>query len=430
MRRLFYIFALALGALTACNQENQVQLEPLALTMDNIKWLTKVTDVPNENCALNEINADGQGYRPSGISGSDGGLTYDINLTRNTGITTAESVGAGWKTVKGLLGTPQRDATLLIVDDFHGVYRPKPALFTRPFQPGLNGATIASLQDGGNLSHGALVLQHAKDVIFGTGLYPDPPIPSLWGNITVYRNLQLTRKLTVKALDPGFEATSNIAGSIKSSVIAQKLLSELHRAGPSFVVNLSFVLIPCAAYADFHSWDQTTPTVDEPFEEYLKALALHNNVPYDDLITVIVEAVNEPNNDPTQPDDPLFTLIQDYADVGVFVAASGNYGFAKTGMYPAMWKGVVNVTGSAALDTNIRNKRFNTGKIMDIAASFRLAASRFTNNHNRKDVYYLGTSFSSPTVSAYSVIKSKLATSESNIVDVPLQKAVITLCKP
>ncbi len=447
MKRLIYTIILLTGFLASCNQGMgpAPTLESLALTFNDIRWLT--TDNPQatfkrvlgQNCMANALNAPGQGWR---IAGSDGGLTYNSRLASALGITTANNVG---QTVRGLTAVPQRNMTLLIVDDFrsggvpsNGVYAPAPELF---IQTSITGATLGQLQTNHKLSHGALVLQHTLDTVRGTGLYPFSTSPSL--GITVFRTTNIigrtTRFLTVRAVDTGLASTSIIANSVKSSAIATKLVPRLDASSGTVVVNMSFALLPCEAYADFLQWDKDTPN-EQRFEEYIGALAVKNDVDQEELIEVLVEATNDTS-------DPLNLLIQKNWFKNVFVAASGNYGFNKTATYPAKWTGVINTTGSVANNTSIRNSNFNQGEIMDIAGSLQFTASNFTPILGAKNVYYKGTSFSTPTVSVYSaldlasqrrctqvstttpiIILPRLAMNSLNLVDSPLANAISQLC--
>jgi hypothetical protein len=453
VKRLLYIFVLTTGFLAACSQVTQgPQLEALGITdISQIEWLAISEDAAKRlglsNCAVNEYNIPGQGFR---AFGTDGGMTYDLSLTTDTGVTTATARGKGWTNMPGMLAPIQRDAVMLVVDDFRGdaqgnnaVYRPLTELFT---QSKLDVATLQTLQANNKLSHGSLVFQHAKDVIWGSGRYlsrftPSPDTTIFYTDTIPSR---LSKKLTVKAINTKFASTGEIAGSITSQAIVN-ILSPLFAstAGvipPMTVINLSFALLPCEVYADFTAVDKLDPD-DLTFQTYLEKLANFNNDTFDNIANVIVEATNDPN-------DPLYKLIKSASGATryIFVAASGNYGFAKTAMYPAKWPGVVDVTGSAVSDTSKRHERFNIGEVMDVAASFRLKASRFTSNLSAKDVFYLGTSFSAPTVSAYSAIdvasqqrcistdplayRSKLSINSANLVDVPLRNAVSTLCVP
>jgi Subtilase family len=455
MKRFLYILVLATGFLAACTQvTKQPDLQTVAINnIDQIQWLTISPDIKKRwapfNCAANEFNIPGQGYKSSGVGGADGGMTYDVSLTTDTSVTTASARGKGWQTMTSMLAPVQQDAMMLVIDDFrgdtqgnNGVYKPSPELF---LQSELDVATLKLLQSQNKLSHGALVFQHAKDVIWGSGLYLSRAAPT--PDTTVYYKNSvpspISKKLTLKAINTQFASTGAIAGSITSKKISDILSPILvDTAGvvpPMTVINLSFALLPCEAYADFIATDKLA-SEDLTFQDYLTKLADFNNVTFDEIATTIVEATNDPN-------DPLFKLIQSASSGArkhIFVAASGNYGFRTTAMYPAKWKGVIDVTGSAANKTSLRHERFNTGEIMDVAASFLLRASRFTNNLNAKNVYYLGTSFSTPTVSVYSAldvasqkrcissdplaIRSKLAINSSDLIEAPLRDAVAILC--
>jgi hypothetical protein len=454
------------SVLTACTQRQapQFELESQALTYDTIKWLTfdgnadaseikRLRDLGN--CVANGLNVTGQPPRSGGVAGTqDGGLTYDeFGLPKETGITTASDVGKKWLSVPGLLGTPQRNITLLIVDDFHGVYGLKPELFTKTT---LDGETLANLQDLDKVSHGALVLQHTKDVIGGTGFYKYSSTTRL-GDKTIYRTQQsslsrLNKTLTVKTLDPGFSDTGLIAGSITSAVVAQKLNAALlDSPGGPFVVNMSFAFLPCLAYKDYTKWDAKTSDIDETFVEYVETLASAElpRVSVDELANLLVAATDT-------SDDPLKKLL--FTDKAilkhVFVAAAGNYGF-KTPMFPAQWPWVMDVTGSTAKAPTLRSTLlFNQGGIMDTGASFKLEAKRFVLNPNLypplKNVYYIGTSFSTPTLSVFSALDlagkkrctqvsynsfgdviltiPRLGINALNLVDSPLVDAVSKLC--
>jgi hypothetical protein len=454
VKRLLYTFILVTGLLAACTQvDKQPEIQTLAIThIDQIKWLTIIPATRSKwsyfNCAANEFNIPGQGFKHGGVGGADGGMTYDVSLTTDTGVTTANARGKGWNFMPGMLAPPvQPDVTLLIVDDFRGdalgnnaVYKPLPDLF---LQEDLNIATLKSLQANNKLSHGSIVNDHAINVIKGTGLYPYRSNPS--PDVTDFRTTLVpgrgTRYLTVKAVNPGFDSTGDIAGSITSETIAEKLSPLLPPTSgiPPIVVNMSFALLPCEAYADYIAYDNETPG-DLTFQDYVEKLAVKNKDTFDNLALVIVKATDDPS-------DPLYQLIQNTAKYHIFVASSGNYGFNKTAMNPAKRPGVVSVTGSAANNTLARHSRFNKGEIMDVGASFLLRASRFTRDADAKDVFYLGTSFAAPIGAAYLAldtgsqqrcivpnpvpfpfIRSKLAINSANLVNTPLQKAVTILC--
>ncbi len=472
----FTLYALILTSLLASCAQYEApasQLEPqVPIPLYNsIRWLTfnKNTDSvvirrldALGNCVVNGLNVTGQPGN-GGIAGKqDGGLTYGLALPTETGRTTATRVGQNWRNVPGLIAQPNTNVILLIVDDFrsfgnpsNGVYAPSPELFTKTE---LNGVTLTNLQNAGKLSHGGLVLQHAKDVIEGSGLYPTKTTISsgLNAGTTVYTSPPslLRKTLILKPVDTGLQTTTIIASGIQtnltlttSAMVDQKIrlaLPQSTAGAGQVIINLSFAFFPCLAYTDYTRWDAKTSGVDETFVEYMEKLASVQTLVSLDTVNELASVIIGATNNTT---DPLYTLIQARKFTNVFVAASGNYGF-NTSMYPAGWPGVVNVTGSVVKNPAIRStKLFNKGEIMDIGASFFLEAKRFVPNPSLypplKNVYYIGTSFSTPTVSVFSAldaagikrcintsgIKSDLAANTSGLVDSPLVKAVNTLCQ-
>lgn len=393
-----------------------------AIVLSNLRGLTMpqlyVPD-PNDwvNCAVNEFSMPGQGYW---VSDAVGGLSY----APVTSSVSAGKVGAGLQSGFFTGATLNRSMVILIADDFkNGVFNVGNALFT---QTTLDQPTIQNLQQTGALSHGALVARHARDVLLGTGRYS---FVSYNSGEWVYKEASTNSRFTVKAIDTGLTTSAVIADKIKA------YLQFLALKNQTAVVNLSFALMPCGVKTDFEQWDAQNSGV-QTFEGYMQALAALNSVNYDALVGTIVESTNLPN-------DPLLGLINNTAYGAarhVYVAASGNFSL-KYSMYPANWKNVVNVTGSTASsgpDGRVRNdKLFNQGEIMHTAASLVLNPPPLL--LNGKKVYYLGTSFSAPTVSVFSALDlagwlkcgggnsvSKLATNSLGLVDRHLEDWVVS----
>ena len=422
------VFSLALVALlfAGCSQvdpantEGRVQAQ--AMVLSDLRGLTIpqlfVSD-PSDwvNCAINEFSMPGQGYW---VSGSVGGLSYQPATTS----TTAPKVGAGLQGRFFTGATLNRSMVILIADDFkNGVYEVGNALFT---QTTLSQPAIQNLQQIGALSHGALVARHARDVLLGTGRYS---LVSYSSGEWRFKEASTNSRLTVKAIDTGLSNSAVIADKIKA------YLQFLALKNQTAVVNLSFALMPCAVKTDFEQWDAQNIGV-QTFEGYMQALATLNSVNYEELVAAIVESTNLPN-------DPLLGLINDPAYGAtrhVYVAASGNFSL-KYSMYPANWKNVVNVSGSTASsgpEGRVRNEKFfNQGEIMHTAASLVLSPPPLL--LGGKQVYYLGTSFSTPTVSVFSALDlagwlkcgggsgvSKLAINTLDLVDRHLEDWVVS----
>lgn len=426
MQKLVWSLALITLLTAGCGQigpsDTEGKVQAQAMVLSDLHGLTiPQLFVPDPsdwvNCAINEFSLPGQGYW---VSGSVGGLSYQP-------VTTATSAGKVGSSLQGSFftgATLNRSMVILIADDFkNGVYELGNALFT---QTTLDQLAIQNLQQIGALSHGALVARHARDVLLGTGRYS---FISYSSGEWRYKETSTNSRLTVKAIDTGLSNSAVIADKIKT------YLQFLALKNQTAVVNLSFALMPCAVKTDFEQWDLQTSGV-QTFEAYMQALATLNSINYDELVAAIVESTNLPN-------DPLLGLINDPAYGAtrhVYVAASGNFSL-KYSMYPANWKNVVNVTGSAASsgpDGRLRNdKFFNQGEIMHVAASLVLSPPPLV--LNSKKVYYLGTSFSAPTVSVFSALDlagwlkcgggngvSKLAINTLDLVDRHLEDWIVS----
>jgi hypothetical protein len=425
MRKLVWSLALVALLLAGCGQvgrsDTAGKVQSQGMVLSDLRGLTMpqlyVPD-PNDwvNCAINEFSMPGQGYY---MSDAVGGLSYQAV----TASSSAGKVGAGLQGSFFSGATLNRSMVVLIADDFkNGIYEVGNALFT---QTTLDQPTIQYLEQIGALSHGALVARHARDVLVGTGRFS---LVSYSSGEWRYKEASTSSRLTVKAINTGLSNSAVIADKIKS------YLQFLALKNQTAVVNLSFALMPCSVKTDFEQWNAQNSGV-QTLEGYMQALATLNSANYDELVAAIVESTNLSN-------DPLLGLINDPtygATRHVYVAASGNFSL-KYSMYPANWKNVVNVTGSTASsgpDGRVRSdKFFNQGEIMHTAASLVLNPPLLL--PNSKKVYYLGTSFSAPTVSVFSALDlagwlkcgggngiSKLATNSLGLLDRHLEDWVV-----
>jgi hypothetical protein len=419
------------GLLAGCASEIQVPaLETQSFMLSGIRWVSsskKTFNPPHTNpgdytCVTTEFDLPPQGFR---VRGSTGGLGYRADAPN----TPASVVGGALQRsfLSSFSITPQ-STELLIVDDFGAWNAPQYTLPSDLFAPNADNATLETLMGDGKLTHGALVLRHAKDVLAGTGLYaPSDQTPD--GMQTVYKRGSSLLKVT--AVNTRLQNQEVIAGTTKVKITTGDLYEVLKTPlvnGPK-VVNLSFVLTSCEVYEDFVR--SGLPTL----ESYLEQLARVNNITTNlngvldlngelDLMRRVVESTNITN-------DPLLELIKVNAKHHVFVAASGNYGLPYA-MYPARWPGVVNVTGSAVEAPDQRaTKFFNAGEVMSIGTLFRLNPP----THSGVPVFYSGTSYAAPSVSVFSALdlalkgrctdsqtfKSELALDTVSLVDVRLE---------
>jgi hypothetical protein len=393
---------LLLGAILAgCSSEFENQeLDVQALSIQDVKKLKDgktfsqpPADGKNYNCVTTDFDVPGQGAR---ALGSTGGLGY--TLPTNTATTTASAIGTGLKTsffsgygAPTVSSNSQEERRILILDDFGsgtGQFTLPSVLFA--------GSNIQTLIDNGSLTHGALVMHHALNVLDGSNLFTQ--ISSTTSEKVYKRD---TTTLRVKAVN--MYQSQTFAQTTRPRTTTDHIAGVLRSALDKYdVVNMSFVIIPCDVYEDFlHS--QQYPY----FVDYIEKLASFNgfttntNQTIDvsgsssqgerNLVTAIIKATNNPN-------DALRKLIDLNKGKHIFVAASGNYGFTY-GMYPANWPGVVNVTGSRIENANNRaTDLFNAGEVMSTGSMFELKPT------SGKSVYYYGTSYAAPSVSVYSVL--------------------------
>jgi hypothetical protein len=405
MKRLSAIFVLA-AFLFGCSPERMdVPLEPLAVDLTKLKGLTvNFLYPPNSandytNCTVNEFELPGQ---IAFIKGTEGGLSYKP-ITK---FKTAFTIGSELKTSFFAKTNPNTSTAILVVDDFGPTSSPVYALGDGLFkQTTLDLATIKQLQDSNQLSHGALVFRQIRDEILGTGLYT---LNSALSTTTkkIYESKISTKfRLTVVAVNTELQSTGVIASRIKSAIDALALApSPTPLTG--IAINMSFALMPCEVYNDYKAWDSSITDV-QTFEDYMKELFNKNTdvaSSYDELVQAIVESTNNFNG----IQDPLYRLIQGNSGVNysarrnAYIASAGNYSL-KYSMYPANWANVVNVTGSAVGTPSTRADFFNQGEVMHTAASFQLNPGSFC-SPNCNPVYYLGTSFSAPTVTTFSAL--------------------------
>jgi hypothetical protein len=441
--RLFYIFVLLTGFLAACSQtdwQGEGELEVQAVQLDKLiglngqKLYSDASDMQeNEKyCVINPFKMPGQGYHASGIKKQDGGLSYDpLAFTQQS--KTASTIGAELKTsfFAGVTSsTATANTAILVVDDFGAdnpatlkdetVYTLGNAIFT---QRTFGETTVENLQTLGALSHGALVMRVITDEIAGARLgYVLNTSLSTPSKKVYVRTLSdgSQRRLTVIGVNINESLSTSNPKRSDTTLIANEIVKTLGSIAPSttalgpVVINMSLALLPCRVFTDYENWNKTTPDLQETFEEYMKALFQKNKDIPEAQVTTYSGLVRDIINSTDLWNDPLKRLIAGTngcppsnncsAKRHVYVASSGNYSLNRA-MYPANWPGVVSVTGSSVDDPSTKASFFNRGEVMHIAATLRLDPGRgCTIITPCRSVYYIGTSFSAPTVSVYSAL--------------------------
>jgi hypothetical protein len=442
MKRLACLFVLVVGFLAACSQtdwQGDSELEAQAVQLVKLIGLNgkplyvDINDMKeNERyCVVNPFKMPGQGFSSSGRQ--DGGISYDpLAFTQQS--KTASTIGAELKTSFFASVTPSTATTntaILVVDDFgpnnpatladEAVYTLGTALFT---QKEFGETTVENLQAQKALSHGALVLRLITDEIVGAGLgYTLDTSVSTAKRKVYVRTLLDGRKysLTVGAVNINESLSTSNPKRSDTTLITNEIVKVLGMGSPgavsrNVVINMSFALLPCRVFTDYENWNNTTPSVQETFEQYMKALFEKNKVIPATQVTTYEGLVQDIINSTDVWSDPLKGLIAGTsgcpfnncsAKRHVYVASAGNYSLNQA-MYPANWPGVVSVTGSSVDNPSTKASFFNQGEVMHVAATLKLNPSDrgcfLLPTSSCKPVYFIGTSFSAPTVSVYSAL--------------------------
>ena len=323
----------------------------------------------HEKCVAHEFNVPGQGFYISGsgfyisgsgfyISGSAGGMVrgditfVDPQLVYPNTTLLPRTVGQ----VTQAIGVPStgsafdlsmdRDVMLVVADDFAGGSYQLPTALRDPAASTVTLAELAHLVSTGEFSHGALVMHHVNAAIADLRVFRalhDPSLPEM----TIWEHETTGKHLIVVGLDLGGfvgaaagprpigedEVFDALNGGLEGLI--GKLPSGL--APEALVVNLSWVLLPCATVQAFLDNIDTFQT----FEEYVAGVAVISG-PTD--FESVVKALN-------QSTDPE---LQSLLDVGRrpnhlanarFVAAAGNFSLQYQ-MLPAAFSQVVGVAVS------------------------------------------------------------------------------------
>ncbi len=378
-KSLISLFFLTLVACSPTNDALKQDLQQAKIT--SIQGLNGDSLFPSNTCAANAFDLPSQGFR---LRGSTGGLSMNSSLKHEAVAEAFQDTYASFIAGQALTN----NVTLLVLDDFaQGVYQLGNDVFRQ--QASNNNSiedlskTVERLEAAGQLSHGALVMNHVNSVIESTNHYQGR---QLTNNSILWQSAQQT--ITVKGI--------NIASGRTTLEIANKLATELD-AHSHAVINMSFVVLPCTVLQDFEASGYKS------FEVYVTELSKQNKFNYDSMIKTLIDSVDSQN-------DPLLTLIFSSSRSQaqhVFVASAGNFGLNYP-MYPARWPDVVSVTGSSFADRQSRRKDFfNAGSVMQLGAWFELThldALYGPLAHQADPIFYAGTSFSAPTVAVFSAL--------------------------
>lgn len=392
----------------------------VALAQDEgLENLTPVTgdrfEINSErlNCIAHELSAPGQGLHASGsglhASGSVGGFTASPPTSSIRPFDSPDLAAFP-------LGQMSESATILVADEFNDIYKLGREITTLTT---IDKAILQGLLDSPSpaISHGALVMSHVNALVHGTGRYTLASVSSSGDEVT-WEHAHSGKQLIVRAVE-----VTDGSGAIDP----QKIVDALPGSDFRVVVNMSFVLLPCAVLEDFIDSDIDT------FDVYLEELALENG---SDLET-IRQVVSTPL------DDGFEGIVDEFSGWVSFVASSGNFGFGFQ-MFPAAWESVIGVSASQAMGTAspMRANFSNAGQVMATGAWFStaelcqieaLCASSSDPMGERGQLAYAGTSFAAPSMSVAAALfdschPSTVAFDETDpsVNDTPLDEALNT----
>ncbi len=372
-------------------------------------------------CLAHEISAPGQGWYLSGsgwyLSGSVRGLVPGPSVTvvdANGHLVTTESSGSPGSflddssatmssvTYRNLLEADEsRDGTvaIFVADDFGGSVFALPAELwsVTPDSAGLS--SLETLIANGKLTHGALVLEHLRRLVEATGLFDvesDAPEQYSW-----LRRGSEESRLVVVPVDLSVNDSGSWPDLIETSELVPVLSEALNHYSESLtpsvgdlnvVVNMSWVLLPCATVEDFIQAGGTGLT----FEQYLDALTTSVDLPSSTHMDNLLRKLSILSWVPSS--DPLHQLLSRFKEDSpgtqptfmgdVFVAAAGNFSMTYQ-MVPAALPSVIGV--GTPLQGQPAPEFSNAADVSAPGAWFNIDGV----------VSYAGTSYSAPFVSLF-----------------------------
>lgn len=381
-------------------------------------------DLTSDTCAASEFSLPGQGLQAVGAGlqavGAIGGLFLAPTTEFTGSLTNAEKVGWALRTIvspmhddESILTLMQQDeiVVLLIVDDFGS--GESAALPPQELLKGLmTAAEIRDAVQAGIVPHGSLVLWHTLELFRGAGYelatssVPDAPLEQTI-ELTARDSQQVafilhpvnTNGLTSAGIaDLIGEYYGNHAPFYGDQTLSMQYMPQRK----NFVVNMSFVMIPCGVQDDLQA------TGIRSFEDYVAAVAAVNGTGVDEASAVTQKLL---------PDDPLLQFIKcpwileigtgdcpelsPYFGSLVHVASSGNFGLDFP-LFPAAADNVIAVGSQNAEGSGFsyESSSFsNLANVLAPGAMYELATAE-----GGTTIAYAGTSFSAPVLSVFTAL--------------------------
>lgn len=402
-------------------------------------------DDDGENCAVPITRLNGEVLPASGVAG--GLTTIDPqNLPEGTvnPVTGEELLPAdvhnafeSFAASEVDLGSLVEDTAILVVDSFGdqpgsgGQYTIPEEVFTLPegtitgSAPEPDDAQLMSFYDDGTLTHGAMVFNHINALLYGAlSQYNYSPGVDLFGSSIVWssndadRPRIFVRMVNALSYEPDSFSTTAVIGEE-----VQQAITELNRQDvTSFVMNMSFAVLPCSRTAEYEGYNSFTAYLEAvvagmqegALTDLYRSLIVDPvvAVEFDPLLSLILNCgrdvdgfqgfefeidddirtrYSEAGNDACDPDDPNIT----------FVGSAGNSRLPFP-FIPAAWPIVVSVSAYDGLPAPPGYSNYNTDVNL-LGGWHRLTDGGGVNMIDFSvvgvpyaSVFYRGTSFSAP----------------------------------
>ena len=354
-------------------------------------------------CPANEMTTPGQGLQAVGAGlqavGAIGGL---LLAPTDAMLPTMQNT---WSTADGLWFADSgsfraNDVVVVIVDDFgnSGSHDLPAGLFGSD----LSAEMLRGIAESGLLSHGALVTHHMLQLFEARGytfdyeyLDSNHSIPT-----KVLSNPYEPSRMVIRLVNTHGLDTDGIAAALRQS-FGGSLPASPALGAPRVVVNMSFVMLPCAVT------DDLAASGINSFEEYLEALAVVNSVGLDQVESLVTrqptddDLLNYLNCPFRDPADPLVgcAATNSFADRLVHVASAGNFG-SDYPLLPAAAPTVIAVSAQDQYESRFegRSNYSNPGSVMAPGTNVEL------HSEGGMTVSYSGTSFAAPVVTVMTAL--------------------------
>ncbi|MEM7739073.1 MAG: hypothetical protein AAF267_25220 [Deinococcota bacterium] len=380
-----------------CQQQAAPELELMtqSLTPGRVMLLEGAPLTEHKgNCMLNQLDMHEEGFRLKGSTGGLASVYMDTPSPVAAPSVVATSLSSlGTKGSADWLQNVTHDVAIIILDDFKGhevaggVYQLGEGVFSLadglPTDLEARADALAgkldSLSEKGQLSHGALVLNHVLAVL-----------SQVADAVAVSDTTVVFKKdghaIVVQGVDTQGFQTDAIATELDSAIAT--LVGSQHILGvpvsvQRIAVNMSFAIVPCAVLWDFEKTRDDGKA--QSFESYMALLTCVNAERWSVDCSADAESFQQFHDDlwqiATTPleDDALQTLVVrstdmggPYADALVFTASAGNYGDTLNyPLAPAAWPFVISVSANT-VDKDVLAEFSNPGAISVSGAWFTL----------------------------------------------------------